>query len=250
MNIRKEINDIINPHSESLWSRIYDYVMLVAIVLSIIPLMFRSQHRLFAIVELVASTLFIIDYVLRWLTADMHSKRHRWLATALYPLTPMAIVDMLSILPTFNVLGQTFRVARVSRLLRLLRVVKFIRYFEPLEIILAVIHRQRRILWTVFSLALFYIFITALIMFNAEEPINPETGNFLFPTFFDAFYWAACTLTTVGYGDIYPISGIGRVISILSSIVGIAVIALPSGIMTAGYIDELKARKDSGEGKR
>ena len=81
-------------------------------------------------------------------------------------------------------------------------------------------------------------------MFNAEEEINPETGELLFDTFFDAFYWAACTLTTVGYGDLYPISDIGRVISILSSLVGIAIIALPSGIITAGYMDELRERKN------
>ena len=80
-------------------------------------------------------------------------------------------------------------------------------------------------------------------MFNAEEDINPETGQYLFNSFFDAFYWAACTLTTVGYGDIYPISDIGRVISIISSMVGIAIIALPSGIITAGYMEELKSRK-------
>ena len=73
--------------------------------------------------------------------------------------------------------------------------------------------------------------------------MNPETGKHLFDDFFDAFYWAACTLTTVGYGDIYPVSDIGRLISIISSIVGIAIIALPSGIITAGYIEELNARK-------
>jgi voltage-gated potassium channel len=82
-------------------------------------------------------------------------------------------------------------------------------------------------------------------MFNAEEDINPETGKFLFDNFFDAFYWAACTLTTVGYGDLYPISDIGRIISIISSMVGIAIIALPSGIITAGYLDELKSRKEN-----
>jgi voltage-gated potassium channel len=84
-------------------------------------------------------------------------------------------------------------------------------------------------------------------MFNAEEDINPVTGELLFRDFFDAFYWAACTLTTVGYGDLYPISNTGRVISILSSIVGIAIIALPSGIITAGYMDELKQRKEMQE---
>lgn len=81
-------------------------------------------------------------------------------------------------------------------------------------------------------------------MFNAEDDINPETGQYLFDNFFDAFYWAACTLTTVGYGDIYPISDIGRGISIISSMIGIAIIALPSGIITAGYMEELKLRRD------
>ena len=80
-------------------------------------------------------------------------------------------------------------------------------------------------------------------MFNAEQEINPATGKFLFDDFFDAFYWAACTLTTVGYGDIYPISDVGRLISIVSSVVGIAIIALPSGIVTAGYLEEINERR-------
>ena len=80
-------------------------------------------------------------------------------------------------------------------------------------------------------------------MFNAEEDINPETGRYLFDTFFDAFYWAVCTLTTVGYGDLYPISTTGRIVSMISSVVGIAIIALPSGIITAGYMEELKNRR-------
>ena len=155
----------------------------------------------------------------------------------------MAIIDLLSILPTFNLLSPTFKVVRVSRLLKILRVIKVVRYFESLEIVMAVIWKQRKILCTVLSMALFYIFITAMIMFNAEEDINPETGEYLFGNFFDAFYWAACTLTTVGYGDLYPVSDVGRVISIFSSIVGIAIIALPSGIITPGYMEELKLRK-------
>ena len=111
---------------------------------------------------------------------------------------------------------------------------------------MSVVRKQSKILLTVLSLAVFYIFITALIMFNAEEQINPVTGRIFFDDFFDAFYWAACTLTTVGYGDLYPISDTGRIISIISSIVGIAIIALPSGIVTAGYMNELKQRKKLG----
>ena len=186
---------------------------------------------------------FVTDYLLRWITADLHSKKNKVMAFVVYQFTLMAIVDLLSILPTVNLLNPTFKVMRISKLLKVLRVIKVIRYFEPLEIILAVIRRQNKILYTVLSLALFYIFITALIMFNAEEDINPETRQYLFDSFFDAFYWAACTLSTVGYGDIYPISDIGRVISRISSMVGIAIIALPSGIITAGYMDELKSRR-------
>lgn len=243
MTLRERITEIIEPRNENTLSRAYDWMMLVAIVIGILPLMFREQYRVFWFFDLVSGCCFIIDYLLRWMTADLNSKKNRFVAFLLYPFTPMAIIDLLSILPTVNLLSPTFKVMRVSRLLKILRVIKFVRYFEPLEIILAVIRRQKKILCTVLSLAVFYIFITALIMFNAEEDINPETGSYLFDNFFDAFYWAACTLTTVGYGDLYPISDVGRVISIISSMVGIAIIALPSGIITAGYMDEIKSRK-------
>ena len=243
MTLRERITEIIEPRNENTFSRAYDWMMLVAIVIGILPLMFREQYHVFWFFDLVSGCCFIIDYLLRWMTADLNSKKNRFVAFLLYPFTPMAIIDLLSILPTVNLLSPTFKVMRVSRLLKILRVIKFVRYFEPLEIILAVIRRQKKILCTVLSLAVFYIFITALIMFNAEEDINPETGSYLFDNFFDAFYWAACTLTTVGYGDLYPISDVGRVISIISSMVGIAIIALPSGIITAGYMDETKSRK-------
>lgn len=247
MGIRKAIYGIIEPQNKRTFSGTYDVVMMLAIIISIIPLMFRTHAKLFWWFDLISGICFIVDYVLRWITADYNSKRSKGVAFLLYPFTPMAIIDLLSILPFFNLIAPSFKIVRVSRFLKVLRVIKFIRYFEPLGIILAVIRKQGKILCTVLSLAIFYIFITALIMFNAEEDINPETGQYLFRNFFDAFYWAACTLTTVGYGDLYPISNIGRVISIISSMVGIAIIALPSGIVTAGYMDELRSRKEQKE---
>lgn len=243
MQIRRIIHQLIEPRNESIYSRAYDFVMLVAIIIGIFPLMFRTQIRLFVYFDVISGICFIIDYMLRWFTTDIESKRNKWLAFVIYPFTPMAIIDLLSILPVFNLLSPTFKVVRVSRLLKILRIFKVIRYFEPLEIIMSVIRKQSKILITVLSLAVFYIFITALIMFNAEEEINPNTSTYLFDSFFDAFYWAACTLTTVGYGDLYPVSNTGRIISIVSAMVGIAIIALPSGIITAGYMDELKSRK-------
>jgi len=237
------IHNIIAPKKENQASRIYDWIMLIAIAIGIFPLMFRTHYTLFWYFDIISCFFYVLDYILRWITAGKRSKKNPWVAFILYPFTPMAIIDLLSILPTISMISPTFKVVRMSRMLRLLRVIKFVRYFEPLEIILSVIKRERRTLMTVLSLAIFYIFITAMIMFNAEEDINPNTNEYLFKNFFDAFYWAACTLTTVGYGDLYPISDIGRIISIVSSMVGIAIIALPSGIVTAGYLDELSVRK-------
>ena len=96
---------------------------------------------------------------------------------------------------------------------------------------------------SVLMLALFYIFVTALVMFNAEPHINPETGEATFESFFDALYWATVTLTTVGYGDLCPVTQIGRIVSMLSSLFGVAIIALPSGVITASYMEELRDSK-------
>ena len=90
---------------------------------------------------------------------------------------------------------------------------------------------------------MFYTFVTVLIMFNAGNGIVLETGKLLFDDFFEAFYWAASTLTTVGYGDVYPVNDLGRAIGMISSLVGIAIIALPSGVITAAYMEELEGRK-------
>jgi voltage-gated potassium channel len=108
---------------------------------------------------------------------------------------------------------------------------------------LRVLKKERAVLFSVLILALFYIFITALVMFNAEPHINPTTGEATFSSFFDALYWATVTLTTVGYGDLCPVTDVGRVVSMLSSLFGVAIIALPSGVITASYLEELKSSK-------
>lgn len=234
---------ILDPHSQNHLSKIYEWIMLAAIAIGIFPLMFHDHNTLFIVCDVVSCFCFIIDYVLRWITAKARSEHKSASAFLVYPFTPMAIIDLLSILPTFSLLSPAFKTARFTRLLKILRVVKIIRYFESLEIILSVIRKQKKVLYAVLSMALFYTFLTAIIMFNAEVVINPATGEPLFRDFFDAFYWAVCTLTTVGYGDLYPISTIGRAISIISSLVGIAIIALPSGVITAGYLDEIRERK-------
>ena len=242
--MRKKIFDIIElDENHNLISMVYDRIMQVAILVSIIPLMFGGHNAIFTTIESVVTILFVADYLLRWLTADLRSKKKGIWAFVLYPFTLIAIIDLLTILPAISYVNDSLRVLRTWRLLRILRIAKVFKYYEPLQIVMEVFRKKAPVLLTVVGFAMFYIFVTALFMFNVEQSINPETGELFFDDFFDALYWSTCTLTTVGYGDIYPISDIGRVVSMISALVGIAIIALPSSIITAGYMEEVQERK-------
>lgn len=220
-------------------SNLYDILMMITIVVSLIPLAFKKEYRLFVTVERVATVIFTADYLLRLYTADFKVRRGR-ASFLLYPITPMALIDLLCILPGLNVISGSFRVLKVLRLLRtfrVFRVFKAVRYSKSLLVIKAVFKNSRRPLITVCLLSVGYILISALVIFNAE----PDT----FPNYFDAIYWATVSLTTMGYGDITPVTTIGRTITMISSVFGIAIIALPSGIITAGLMEEILKQKNA-----
>lgn len=235
---RKKIFDIIKPsHSSSMYSNLYDALMMILIGCSIVPLAFRVELPIFEILDKIAVSFFIVDYFLRWLTADFASQNKKpWKALVFYPFTTFAIIDLLSIIPSFNVINPVWKILRVSRLLKLLRIFKFIRYSKNIQILIRVLHKEKSILFTVMLIAFGYILVTALIMFNVEN-------SAMFTNYFDALYWSTTTLTTVGYGDIYPQTDIDRFISMVSAIMGVAVIALPSGVITASYLEELRENK-------
>lgn len=245
--LQQRIYDLINRDRKGMWaSRLYDWYMLIMIIASITPLMFVDDYPIFKVIEIVTVIAFIIDYLLRWSTANLQLKRGL-LSYILYPFTPMAIIDLLSILPGLNLISPEFKLLRLTRLLKIFRLLKVFRYSDKITMFLRVLKKERQVLLSVLMLALFYIFVTALIMFNAEPHINPETGAVTFHSFFDALYWATVTLTTVGYGDLCPVTDIGRVVSMLSSLFGVAIIALPSGVITASYLEELREyRKNKG----
>lgn len=237
--IRRRIFEIIETAKEDdRLSNVYDIFMMAVIVLSILPLAFKEEPRFFMVMDKIAAGIFIIDYILRCATADLKLKKGG-LSFALYPFTPMAVIDLLCILPSLSLIGSAFRVLKVFRLLRTLRVFrifKAVRYSKSINMIRSVFELERKPLLTVGALASGYIVISALVIFNVE----PE----LFDTFVDAIYWATVSLTTMGYGDITPVTTVGRIVTIISSMFGIAIIALPSGILTAGFMRILREEQD------
>lgn len=228
-------------------SRIYNGIMVVFIVASILPLIFRDQQPWMDTIDLISVSIFIVDYILHWITADYALPKHRkWVAFLIYPFTITAIIDILSILPSLNCCDKIFKVFRLTRFLKILRLFKLFRYSKQLELLFRVMKREGNVLISVLMIAIIYILVTALIMFNIENEMAIETGcECNFRDFFDALYWATTTLTTVGYGDMVPATDVGRIISMISAIFGVAIIALPSGVITASYLDELKSAKEA-----
>ncbi len=232
--MRKRIYEIIEVGEDGdCISKIYDFCMMIVIVISLIPLAFKEENVIFNMIDGITVVIFIIDYLLRLITADYKLDKGKK-SFVLYPFSVIALIDLISILPSFVVVNKgikMFRVARLIRTFRVFRVLKGFRYSKNVDILIKVFKRQRDSLAIVAMLAVGYILITSLIMFNVE----PETYN----NFFDAIYWATVSLTTVGYGDIYAVSVIGKVITMISSLFGIAIVALPAGIITAGYMEEI-----------
>ena len=235
-NLREKIFALVDGTTGKYKADAYDYGMIAVIVLSLVPLASKTMTPFLTVLDKVTACLFIVDYLLRWGTADILMQRGK-ASFLLYPVTVMAIIDLLSILPSFLVLSRGLELLKV---LRVVRAAKLLRYSKSFELVADVIRDQRAPLLAVVVLAVGYVLLSALIVFNVE----PQT----FDSFFDAVYWATMSLTTVGYGDIYPVTNAGQLITIISSFFGIAIVALPAGVITAGYVERLRRdRRDEWE---
>jgi voltage-gated potassium channel len=224
-------------------SAVYDVFMMATILFSIVPLAFVHSYQVFDYIDKAIAIIFVVDYLLRLWTADMKLKQGGK-SFVLYPFTPMAIVDLISILPSVTLLNSGWRLLKIFRLFRtfrVFRVFKVIRYSRNIQLFIAVFKKQRDALLTIIGIAVLYILISALVVLNVE----PET----FGDYFHAVYWATISLTTMGYGDIYPTSVQGQVVTMISSFIGIAVVAMPASVITAGFMDELNKDKDKDKGE-
>lgn len=240
-SIRHAIYNVIEVRDTvSSATRIYNQIILLMLLVSILPLAFKEDYAVFNVTDIVVVSFFIVDYLLNWITADIRfGKRSAW-SFVRYPFSFSAIINLLSILPILSFMHDGFRLLRLARSFRLLRMVslfKMVHHSQNMVLIVRTVRDAKDSLLAVGYLALGYITVSALVVFNVE----PET----FHTFFDALYWSTVSLTTVGYGDIYPVSFAGRCVTMLSSLLGIALVALPAGIVTAGYMNALQSLRDS-----
>ena len=237
--MRAKIYEVIEVGSkDSRLCQIYDIVMMIMVIANIIPLAFERSFPILTAMNYISAGVFIIDYLLRWLTADFKLEGMGWRAFVVYPFTPMAIVDLLAIVSSFPVFGGRIR---LLKMLRIVRLTKLFRYSKSCELIANVIRKEKRSLTAVGTFVVGYILVSALLFYNAE--------NELFESFFDAIYFATVSLTTIGFGDIAPKTDLGKLMLIVSSLMGVGVIALPSGIITSGFLSVVKEREEREEKK-
>jgi voltage-gated potassium channel len=190
--------------------------------------------KLFEIVELIFVVLFSIEYAYRTI---LNYKRNGRLK---YNLSFYGLIDLLAVLPFYLPLAIPFdgRSLRLLRLIRALRILKISQHSKAVKHLVQVFKRIKAELALTFFLSLILIVFSGIVVYYAENPYQPE----VFSNIGNSIWWAFATLTTVGYGDIYPVTVIGKVIASIVAIIGIGLIAIPTGLISATYVELLKEK--------
>lgn len=230
-------------------SRVFDLVLVSLVVANALAFTLESVPELeakygvfFRWFEVFSVAFFTVEYVLRlWVITRSQAYRHPFWGRIRYIFTPMAIIDLLAILP-FYLSGLVFdlRFLRILRAFRIFRLIKLVRYVRALAIIQKVLYSKKEELVLSLIIMLTTLFFAASLMYVAEHDDQPDK----FVSIPHTMWWSVATLTTVGYGDVYPITELGKFLGGAISIIGVAIFALPAGIFASGFSEEAQAAKE------
>lgn len=237
---RKRIFEIIQiGNREDFPSRAFDIFIVTAIVLNIAVLILDTFDQLsaydgvFRTVEIVTILIFCVEYALRIWTADLlypeEKKKSRAILKFIFSFD--GLVDLLTILPFFFLSGMgAVRFLRVARIFHLFRINT---QYESFQVITSVLKEKRNaILYSVFIIVVL-ILASSLTMYSVEHAAQPE----VFKNAFSGIWWSVSTVFTVGYGDIYPVTVLGRVMGVIITFLGVGAVAIPTGILSAGFVE-------------
>lgn len=232
-----DLKSLVEEH-DTPEGKIFDLVVQALIIISLftfsletLPNLSESSQNLLMIAEVIIVLLFTIEYALRVYVAERKTG---------YIFSFYGIVDFLAILPFYLALGVDMRTLRALRLLRLFRLFKLARYNRAIErfVNAFTIAREEIIIFAMVTIIMLYLSATGIYYFEHEA--QPE----LFASIFHSMWWAVVTLTTVGYGDMYPITVGGRIFTFVVLIIGIGIVAIPAGLLASALN---KVRRDEEE---
>lgn len=248
---KKQTFRIISPdHDGYKPSKIFDIFIVALIVISIIitiadtfddlPL---AEKTISSALDTVITIVFTVEFVLRIWTADLlYPDCSPTKARLKYLLSLSAIIDLLAILPFYLpfVFPMDLKFLRMFKLFRLIRVFKISRYSDAFSSIGKVIRSKAHQLISSIAVVLTLMLIASLVMYGFEHEAQPE----VFENAFSGMWWAMATLTTVGYGDIYPVTEIGRLVGAVIALLGIGIVAVPTGIISAGFVEQIEGEEE------
>ncbi len=220
-------------------SRGFDYLMVIAILLNVIAMYLETfeamqkYNTILVVVEVVTVTIFIVEYILRIYTAEyLYPEVPRGKAIVKFMLSFEGLIELLTIIPAFFLSGfAAFRILRVARILRLFRVNNYMDSFNVIASVL--IEKKNQILSSLF-IVLTLMLASSLCMYSVEHEAQPE----YFKNAFSGIWWSMSTLLTIGYGDISPVTTLGRAMAIVISFLGVGAVAIPTGIISAGFVEQ------------
>ena len=246
-SIRKRIWEILEKgNSNDKVSFYTDIFLITLIIFNIIAVLLEtvdsiySKYTLeFLIFERFSTAVFLVEYILRvWVCVEEKIKSNKLITRLKYASTWPAIIDLLAVLS--GLLPMIFEVdLRILRALRMLRLLKFSRYFKVMNLLLGVLKEEKQS----FLAAMFLLTIAMLIASTGIYIFEKDAQPDKFSSIPEAMWWAIATLTTIGYGDVTPVTGMGKFFGAMIAIIGIGVVALPSGILASGFTDQLKRRQ-------
>lgn len=227
-------------------SRAYDLMLVAAIAVNIFIAIFDTFPQALPYkqaiwwIECVTVVLFAIDYVLRIWTADyLYEDRTPLKARLRFIFSWEGLVDLLSCVPFLVASGGG--ALRMFRIVRILRVFRIHHYADPLRVIGEVLQRKKGQLLSSIFIVLILMTASSLMMYNLEHDAQPD----VFQNAFSGFWWAANTLLTVGYGDIVPITMAGKICGMVLTFLGVGMVAIPTGILSAGFVEQVSFIKES-----
>ncbi|HRG81508.1 MAG TPA: ion transporter [Chitinophagaceae bacterium] len=252
---KKKVHGLLHPEivGDKHWDKIINIFIIVLIILNVIAVILETVQELhdqysdfFYYFDLVSVIIFTVEYVLRvWSSNHEEKYKHSVWGRIKYMFSVGALIDLLAILPfflhLFFGLGIDLREIRMLRLLRVLRLFRLTAYTDSAHMIVNVFKKRSKELTISFALAIFLIIIASCLIYFAEHQ-HPE-NKLKFSSIPATLWWAVVTLTTTGYGDMYPMTVIGKTMAGVIMLTGVAFFAIPAGILSAGFMDEFRKRR-------
>ncbi len=248
--VKSKIYNLIRDDDvNNLASNIFDFFIISLIIINVV-LVIADTFNLPNIVQQISNKIevssvliFTIEYLLRLWTSDfIYPQKTSFQARFKYAFSFIAIIDLLAILPFYIpfLIPIDLRILRVIRIIRLLRIFKFNRYTDAFSIIGRVLKNKASQLMSSIFVVITLVIITSVLMYNFENVAQPDK----FRNVFDGMWWAVATFTTVGYGDIYPVTAVGKILSGIIAMLGIGLVAVPTGIISAGFVEQIQSSEN------